>query len=75
MSNCTCSWPYSNVLKMCQPCADARIQTIYDKYPGLEDFEPDPELDKCCQRDEVAERFGWDAAWDWDYLTFLRGDA
>ena len=72
---CSCKRPYPNVVQLCQPCADARIQAVYDKHPGLEYFIPDPELDKCCQRDVVAELFGWDAASDWDYLTFLRGDA
>lgn len=71
---CTCKRPYPNVVQLCQPCADARIQAIYDKYPGLEGFRPKA-IDVCCQRDEVAEEFGWDAASEWDYLTFLRGDA
>ena len=72
--SCTCTWPYPNVRQLCQPCADANIRAIYDKYPGLEDFQPKA-IDVCCQRDEVAEEFGWDAALEWDYLTFLRGDA
>lgn len=61
------------VTQMCEWHTVEQWLQLCAENPGLGDFQADPSLDRCCQRDEIAERWGWSVAHRWDWLEMCMG--